>query len=381
MLTERELAGRLQHFIVARLAPEGFGGGVTADTLLFEERVLDSLRILELIAFLESELGRRIPDEHVVLANFRSIGTMARVFSAGGKAAIARPRRKPAAPVFPRSSGARQYHPSAPAEMVGRGEIEVVDRGGIRLRHSALELARYFDDTVRAWALEYGAVEAEYPEAIEMETLRRAGFLAAFPQKLVKGADADSAMSPAVCYHAYPRYAGSAVSEAGSLVTAAGRCFREEQDEANPLERLRAFTMREIIVVGSEAAVERLRDGMIGRVSHWIKALDLDGFIETATDPFFTTESRGRRLMQEARPLKFELRLSVAANRTVAAASFNNHQQHFGRAFEIRTTTGAIASSGCVAFGWERWVLAFIAQHGADEVRWPDIVRGHATVS
>ncbi|HXG69050.1 MAG TPA: aminoacyl--tRNA ligase-related protein [Gemmatimonadaceae bacterium] len=381
MLSERELARRLHHFIISRLAPQATAAGVTDDTLLFEERVLDSLRILEVIAFLESELGRRIPDAHVVLANFRSIGTMARVFSAGGDAAIARPRRKSAIPVFHRSSGPRQYHSSATAVLLGRGEIEVVARGEIKLHHSALALTGYFDDTVRGWAAEHGAVEHEFPEAIEMETLRRAGFLAAFPQKVVKGADADSAMSPAVCYHAYPRYAGGAVAEAGSFVTAACRCFREEQEEDDPLERLRAFTMRELIVVGSDAAVERLRDDMIGRVSDWMTALGLDGFIETATDPFFTTEARGRRLMQEARPLKFELRLSVGANRTVAAASFNNHQQHFGRAFDIHTLNGEVASSGCVAFGWERWVLGFIAQHGPDEASWPDIVRGHAAVS
>jgi hypothetical protein len=31
--------------------------------------------------------------------------------------------------------------------------------------------------------------------------------------------------------------------------------------------------------------------------------------------------------------------------------------------------------SVCVAFGLERWVHAFLQQHGADVRRWPEIMR------
>ena len=80
--------------------------------------------------------------------------------------------------------------------------------------------------------------------------------------------------------------------------------------------------------------------------------------------------------MQQLLPLKYELRLRVdSAGRSIAAASFNNHEQHFGRAFSIRLASGDYAHTGCVAFGWERWVIAFVNQHGPDENRWPQIVR------
>ena len=80
--------------------------------------------------------------------------------------------------------------------------------------------------------------------------------------------------------------------------------------------------------------------------------------------------------MQQLLPLKYELRLRVdSAGRSIAAASFNNHGQHFGRAFSIRLASGDYAHTGCVAFGWERWVIAFVNQHGPDENRWPQIVR------
>jgi hypothetical protein len=87
-------------------------------------------------------------------------------------------------------------------------------------------------------------------------------------------------------------------------------------------------------------------------------------------------------LMQRMLPLKYELRLRVDSDgRSVAAASFNNHEQHFGRAFSMRLASGEYAHSGCVAFGWERWVIAFVNQHGAVEENWPDAVRSYVTAT
>jgi seryl-tRNA synthetase len=86
--------------------------------------------------------------------------------------------------------------------------------------------------------------------------------------------------------------------------------------------------------------------------------------------------------MQQVQPLKYELRLKVSGDgRSIAAASFNNHQTHFGRSFSIRQPGGEFAHSGCVAFGWERWVIAFVAQHGVREDDWPIQVRSRHAVA
>lgn len=399
MLTARELERRLLDYTRNKLVAPEARQYVTADTRLFEERVIDSLRILELIAFLEAQLGRKVPDAQVVLANFRTIGIMASVFTGDATPAVVS-RRKPrngdrvsarqgslgverieqpsrkGERIFEHSTGRVQYHTDAVRALVDRRDIEVLDGGEIRFHESVLSLSWYFDNVVRDWARDLGAAETESPEAIKVETLHRAGFVEAFPQKLVMSTEPGRALSPAVCYHSYPRLEGRIVEANGSLTTTVGRCFREETDSDHPLERLRAFTMREIIVVGSPAAVAHLRNEMIERVSGWVKELGLDGYIEPATDPFFTSEARGRMLAQQILPLKYELRLGVGGSgRTLAAASFNDHQQHFGRAFDIALPSGEAAHSGCVAFGWERWVLAFVSQHGPDARNWPDTVR------
>ncbi len=134
--------------------------------------------------------------------------------------------------------------------------------------------------------------------------------------------------------------------------------------------------MREIIAVGTPHVVESVRRKLMTRVQAWTRDLGLDGEIEVATDPFFTDESRGRLLMQQLLPLKYELRLRAdRRGRTIAAASFNNHHDHFGKAFRIGLKSGQSAHTGCVAFGWERWVIAFVNQHGADARNWPVTVR------
>lgn len=59
-------------------------GGVViaAETPLFATRLIDSLRILELIAFTEHNLGVRIPDSAVRMDNFATPARIASVFAA-----------------------------------------------------------------------------------------------------------------------------------------------------------------------------------------------------------------------------------------------------------------------------------------------------------
>jgi acyl carrier protein len=372
VLTATELEQRLLRFTRDKLAEREVADAITVDTRLFEDRVIDSLKVLELIAFLQSALGRKIPDAQVVLANFKSIATIARVFAGGDPVSITRTRRR----TVPRRMNAK----SAVSELLARGELQITPDGGLIMRGSVAPLRDYFDRTVCAWALELGATEETYPAEIPLATLGRAGFTTAFPEKLVwtgKPGD-ESARPPAVCYHHYPRLSDSTLEGDGSIVTAIGRCYRNEYDpnSSYPVERLRSFTMREIIAVGEAALVEKLRNELMGRTQLWLDELSLRGHIEIASDPFFTSEARGRMLMQQMLPLKYELRLRVDRDgRNIAAASFNNHERHFGRAFSIVLPSGEHAHSGCVAFGWERWVIAFVNQHGPDEKNWPEVLR------
>ena len=53
---------------------------VEEDTYLFDEGLVDSLKILTLIAFVEQETGQAIDDRDIVMVNFRSVRAIARRF-------------------------------------------------------------------------------------------------------------------------------------------------------------------------------------------------------------------------------------------------------------------------------------------------------------
>jgi len=50
------------------------------DTLLFEDGWIDSLKILKLIAYVELMIGRNIPEEEIVMKNFRTVATITQHF-------------------------------------------------------------------------------------------------------------------------------------------------------------------------------------------------------------------------------------------------------------------------------------------------------------
>jgi acyl carrier protein len=350
--------------------------GVTVTDRLFEDGYLDSLRVLELIAFIEATIGRKVPDRSVRLATFRSVRAIALAF--GGDAPPVEAGGSEPLYVYHTSPG---RFASPVAELRRRGELADAPDGSSRLTGMAARLFGYFDATFARWARELGADDVAAPESIPLETLERAGFLTDFPHLLVR--TDRQAYSPAACYHRYAALAGTTL-EVPTVLGVHARCRRAE-NATRSLERPAAFTMRETVVLGTHQEVERVRYRLLRRVDRFVTALGLDGAIEPASDPFFTSASGGRALAQQAGELKLELRLSLEEGRRVAVASFNRHHEHFGRAFGIALPDGSPARSGCVAFGIERWVLAFLAQHGFDEPAWPapardalEIRRAHA---
>ena len=168
-------------------------------------------------------------------------------------------------------------------------------------------------------------------------------------------------LPPAVCYHAYPDLAGQRL-DATHLVTLACGCGRNEPVAPEDPGRLQRFRMREIVFVGAPAAVTAERDAWMARGQAFATAIGLVATLVPATDVFFGTAGRGQRLIQQLKGLKYELRLDAGPAGNIAAASFNLHESFFARRFDIHLSDGAIAASGCAAFGIERWTLAVLAQ-------------------
>jgi seryl-tRNA synthetase len=280
-----------------------------------------------------------------------------------------------------------------------RGELWDVAPGIVGLRGDVLALHRRLEHGIALLVQRDAPEEWSTPPALAMRTLERAEYFASFPfwltaashlpddglalehiatadEPIVAARSAacptDVALPPALCYHVYERFAGHELTT-NRLVTLTGTCWRHEGARLCPLERQWAFTMREIVCLASAAEVEDFRQRAMRLAGALASHLDLDAGFLVATDPFFAPTARGKAIVQRVKALKHELALPIDGERSTAAASFNNHEQFFGEAFGIRLASGEPASSGCVAFGLERWLLAFLVAHGVDRVGWPPL--------
>ena len=73
-----EFTSQMLVWLNDEVAPKG--SRVDADTPLFATKLLDSLKVLELIAFTEQAIGLAIPDSHIRMDNFQTVARIAAVF-------------------------------------------------------------------------------------------------------------------------------------------------------------------------------------------------------------------------------------------------------------------------------------------------------------
>ncbi|MGI8843455.1 MAG: hypothetical protein ACR2HZ_07140 [Gemmatimonadaceae bacterium] len=268
-----------------------------------------------------------------------------------------------------------------------RGELWTPAPGLLGLRGPALRALRSIEMEIATLVEAENPDEWMVPPALPLEALERAGYFASFPQWLTlashltsdptaleriaasehpardastASAPASAALPPAVCYHIYAALADTVV-RSPRLITAQGCCWRHEAEAFAPLRRGWAFSMRELVCIGTDADCVAFRERGLAAARALAARMNLAFTIEPAEDPFFAPTARGRALLQRLKELKLELRLDIGDGDSVAAASFNLHDQYFGERFDIRLRDGSPAFTACVAFGLERWLLAAMA--------------------
>lgn len=175
-------------------------------------------------------------------------------------------------------------------------------------------------------------------------------------------------LTPAACYHLYVHMQGEQLT-APRFFTTTATCYRRET-HYRPLERQWAFTMREVVCMGTAAEVRGFLDEAREKLDGLAVAAGLPVRWEEATDPFFRPSKNPQYLMQRIDPTKHE----AVFGDGLAIGSVNMHHDHFGRAFGIERA-GEPVTTGCVAFGIERWLAAIVRQHGADAGSWPEWCR------
>jgi hypothetical protein len=267
------------------------------------------------------------------------------------------------------------------------------ENGQCAFHGALLALYRRLDRLFLSWAGEWRAQEHAFPAFIPASVLARLNYFESFPHlvtfpvaleaeasNLREFASSNAALregairlariqaprevlTPAACYHFYHALQGARLTGPAYLTTRA-TCFRRESRYL-PLERQWSFAMRELVCLGSADEVREFLARMQETLAAFFRARNFPVEWRAAADPFFDPSRNPRYLAQRLDPVKTEM---VFAGR-LAIGSVNFHRNYFGEAFDIRRH-GAAAFSGCVAFGLERWMAAFLERYGTDEREW-----------
>jgi seryl-tRNA synthetase len=286
--------------------------------------------------------------------------------------------------------------------LLERKWITEIGLGHVILRGPAARLLALIDAKAQdEFGRQFQAELEIYPSTIRSETLDRCNHFTSFPEHmdfvahlkqdldvlnafsnacrdgkwspaLHNGnmAQPDLAVSPSCCYHCYEGMEGWQL-ETPRCVTAVVACHRYEGANHATMTRLRAFTMREIIFIGQPRFVIECRAKAEEMIIQWAKDWEVACSFETANDMFFTKDYSIKASFQRQQQAKKELLLRIPSEeKSISVFSSNFHAMSFGKAFHI-SIGGKPATTGCIAWGLERWVYAIFSQFGFDVGKWP----------
>lgn len=285
--------------------------------------------------------------------------------------------------------------------------VHMAGRGQVMLEGLPLQLFRYFDTALAGLEQHWPAQELLTPTLIPADVLAKCDYFRSFPntvtfachlepdagvisrfrtrhehrtsvddEALADMATPEACLSPAVCYHVYHRNQGLTLSPAGIAYRVRGKCFRYESSNMRELTRLWDFTMRELVFLGDSDTVLQERQRCVDVVGEFLDEIGLAAEIRTASDPFYIApDASSKTYFQLTAETKYEISALLPNKQRLAIGSLNYHTDFFGRAFDINVEGAGPAHSSCIGFGLERFVCAFLAQHGNDPEDWPELVR------
>lgn len=273
--------------------------------------------------------------------------------------------------------------------------------GQLGFKEMGVFLFDYFDSRFESIALSKGAAKKIYPVLLPVSDYQKTGYIRKSPQyamfccsasenmNIIESIASDMsaadlkkdlseplfALSPSACFHTYIEYKNKELDR-NTLLTFRQNVFRNEgRLNYSETGRLMDYHVREIVMIGDDGYVNRLRKEIMDAAADLIKELGLRGDITTASDPFVLPRMQRYKKLQKLDRSKYEVHLNTSADTRLSAASFNLHGRAFTDPFNIAVKGHADTVTACVGFGIQRWVIAFLAQYGFDEKNWPEGIR------
>lgn len=289
--------------------------------------------------------------------------------------------------------------------------VHIHGEGQISLRYPLTELFYFFDDLLKLISVNVlKGEEYRFPTLLKNSVLKKAGYYNSFPnlwmfasrlkndlesflsfRNLTKSNSPNMAedlqsiskvtnysLPPTMCYYVYDMFSNSILNN--KTVTARGKSFRFENKYYKPFERLWDFTIRETVFLGDKDFVEKSLKKYREVIQNVFTSLEINCFCEYANDPFYLSEKNYLRVnVQKMNKSKVELRLFINREETIAVGSFNFHGQYLSKSFNLMKNEKEFIYTGCIGFGLERLLFAFLAQYGTDPSNWPDIISNYIT--
>lgn len=285
-------------------------------------------------------------------------------------------------------------------------DIHIFEEGIIGLNHNALFLYKYFEECFNKIANELetnSCIEKLYPVLINVKEYQKTGYLVNSPQysmfccsaceniKIIesinKGVqdnriksflkEPQYALSPSACFHTYIEYKNQEL-QGNTTITFTQSVFRNEgRFNFGEFGRLLDYHVKEIVFIGDCNYVNDMREKAIEKVIELLSAWGIQGIITTSSDPFVIPKMQKYKTIQLLEASKYELRLIYEKDHMLSVASFNYHGTAFTHPFNISVKGTDINETvtGCIGFGLERWVMAFLRQYGNKVEMWPQVIK------
>lgn len=276
------------------------------------------------------------------------------------------------------------------------------ENGLIGLNSITVFLFDFFDKQFEQIALLLGAERRIYPTLIPIMEFQKTGYLKTSPQYAIFCSDAKEqvdvlenldenvasqkldesnslctpqyVLSPAACLHVYIEYKNQEI-EGTKVITFVQNVFRNEGKKGfKDLGRLRDYHVREIVFIGKHSFIVEKRKKALELTLNLAEKLGMKLKSEVACDPFILPRLQKYKKIQKAEKSKIEVQLSVGEDKSISGSSYNLHGTAFTYPFKISIQGGELAETGCVGFGIERWIVAFIKQFGEEPSRWPKLI-------
>ena len=289
--------------------------------------------------------------------------------------------------------------------------IHIPGDGQVAFREPLISLFYLFDTILQGISTKvFGGTEYLFPTLLSNGVLKKVGYFDSFPNLLMfsvrlkndienykkfKGrfrdlTDTDKitkdllpyctgtkyGLPPTMCYYVYDMLSGTEVDN--RCVTARGKSFRYENKYFKPFERLWDFTIRETVFLGDAVFVRNHVNAYKAAAIKLMEEIGMHGFCESANDPFFLVDDATSRInVQKMFGSKYELRMRVNNDTTIAIGSFNIHGQFLAKRFHLFSAepNQEYIFTGCIGIGLERFVFSFLTQFGTDKEKWPDFIK------